>query len=186
MEGLNVSVKLAAKAAWIQKEEGDSPRPDRGELPLPRRMGLLTRAVFSCVMELKKQYGEAVYGLPIVYSSRYGEIRRTLGLFDELGKYGDMSPASFSLSVHNATASLLSEKTSNHERCICLSAAEHSPEMGLLEAALQAQEGPVLYIYADEFPDYLGMKPCAAVAVVEAAAEPRPLAELCKELMPTC
>ncbi len=143
-------------------------RPPMAPLPktLPRRMSRLSRAVLSCVSRLAAVVGGEVLQYPVVYASRYGEIARTLNLLDEYEQYGEMSPAGFSVSVHNAPATLLSLVTGNCENSTTLAAGEDTLRMGMLEAALRCAGAPCLFVYGDE-----QQREQEAVSVVAAVIE---------------
>lgn len=89
---------------------------------------------------------------PVVYASRHGEIARTTELLAQLAANEQVSPMGFSLAVLNATVGLYSIATNNQLPSSAVSAGERTFEMGLFEAAMQAQvsQSPVLYVFADE------------------------------------
>lgn len=159
-------------------------RPPMAALPktMPRRMSRLSRAVLSCVSRVAAAVGEQVLQYPVVYASRYGEIARTLALFAEYEQYGGMSPAGFSVSVHNAPASLLGLVTGNCQSSTTLAAGEESLRMGVLEAALRCVDSPCLLVYGDE---QQMEQPVVNVlaAVIEADAVLRPLPDTPEALL---
>ncbi len=159
-------------------------RPPMASLPksLPRRMSRLSRAVLSCVSRVAAVVGEEVLQYPVVYASRYGEIARTLNLFAEYEQYGEMSPAGFSVSVHNAPASLLGLVTGNCDNSTTLAAGEDTLRMGMFEAALRSADGPCLFVYGDE--QQMEQEVVSAVAVVlESHSVLRPLPHTVNELL---
>lgn len=122
--------------------------------PLPRRMSLLAQAALSCVARLSQEMGDYILQLPVIYASRYGELDRTHSLFQEWAEFGEMSPAGFSLSVHNATASLLGLACHNQNSSTTLAAGEQTLQMGLLEAIMISREsGLCLFVYGDCYPE---------------------------------
>ncbi len=148
----------------------------------PRRMSRLSRAVLSCVSRVAAAVGNAVLQYPVVYASRYGEIARTLSLFAEYEQYGEMSPAGFSVSVHNAPASLLGLVTGNCHNSTTLAAAEDTLRMGVLEAALRATAQPCLLVYGDE-QQMAREAVCVVAAVIVPDTVLRPLPRTVDELL---
>ena len=128
----------------------------RGVFPCapPRRLSNLSKACLSCVVQLVAEYGDGILQLPVVYASRHGELERTHALFEEWREYGEMSPAGFSLSVHNATASLLGLASHNQNNSTTLAAGESSLAMGILEASMFCRNGgDCLLVYGDTYPE---------------------------------
>lgn len=182
MEGLTLPYRVLHAECWQPADAAE--RAPMAELPksLPRRMSRLSRAVLSCVSRVAAVVGEEVFQYPVVYSSRYGEIGRTLALFAEFEEYGEMSPAGFSVSVHNAPASLLGLVTGNCNNSSTLAAGEDSLCAGVLEAALRSRSGPCLLVYGDE-QQMQQEAVCAVAAVVVSDAVLRPLPSNVQELM---
>lgn len=153
MVGVNIPLSIL-DAAFV---EGESPRVPKGvfPMPLPRRLSSICTAALNCVAALVSRQGAGILQLPVVYASRYGELERTHALFEEWKEYGEMSPAGFSISVHNATASLLGLASHNQNNSTTLAAGQQTIGMGLLEAAMFSRESgtPCLMVYADGHPD---------------------------------
>ena len=129
---------------------------------------------------------EAVWNLPeidtarYILSSRHGEMSRTLSLLQSLSDREELSPADFTLSVHNALIGLLSIARKNAHGHTALAAGEESFSMGLVEAAacLVAQpREPVILIHFDDllpapYADFEeGKKPVALALVLCAPYE---------------
>lgn len=172
--------QLLAGSFLLPEDEIPAGKPSFGKT-LPRRLSKLSRRVFLCVDELVHSYGQKVLQLPVVYASRYGELQRTLDLFKEWEEYGELSPAGFSLSVHNTTASVLGLATGNTAPSSTIAAAEDTLRMGLMDAILRSVDGPQLFIYGDEYgPE--GAKLCALATVVAAGHEARTLPYTPQEL----
>ena len=151
----------------------------RGVFPnaLPRRMSKLSKLCLLCVSRLVQEQGKEILQLPLVYASRHGELDRTHSLFEEWRDYGEMSPAGFSLSVHNATASLLGLASHNQNNSTTLAAGADTLAMGILEAAMICRRGTdCLLLYGDCYP-----KPTAAALIVE-QGEPHTLPETLAEI----
>lgn len=168
----------------VWQPEDASAGPPMAPLPksLPRRMSRLSRAVLSCVSRLAAAVGSEALQYPVVYASRYGEIARTLSLFKEYGQYGEMSPAGFSVSVHNAPASLLGLATGNCNSSSTLAAGADSLRMGVMEAALLCRTQPCLLAFGDEQQMEREVV-CAVAALIEADTQLRPLPKDVTELV---
>lgn len=85
---------------------------------------------------------------PTVFASRFGEWRRTFSLLRQLREEGEMSPAGFSLSVHNATPGIFSLVRGDVSAYTAVAATARTIEAGLLEALLMRK--PALFVYAEE------------------------------------
>ncbi|GAB3274153.1 beta-ketoacyl synthase chain length factor [Parahaliea aestuarii] len=128
--------------------------PDLRHIPplKRRRLSPLARAVFHTL-----NYCDPDAELPLVFSSAMGEINRTHGLLHQLAVAGDISPAAFSLSVHNAIAGLWSVQRNNTRPMQALAPRARSPVPALLEAIGQLHEGcdSVALVFAEEdYPDF--------------------------------
>lgn len=128
---------------WRATEE--SPRPDVSFVPplMRRRLTEVERAAIAVAWRVKP-VGE----VPVVFASRWGEIGVTAKLMRQFHDEGEMSPAGFSASVHNAAPGVFSLLAGNRASYSAVAARGRSLEMGLLEAI--AVNGPVLYVYAEE------------------------------------
>ena len=88
---------------------------------------------------------------PMVFSSRYGEVSRSVDLLTALAANEELSPASFGLSVHNAIAGLFSMARKDTANSISLAAGDASAEYGVVEACSLLADGvpAVLLVVAD-------------------------------------
>lgn len=87
-----------------------------------------------------------------VFAARHGEMTRTLSILTSMTGHNEVSPADFSLSVHNALAGLLSIHTGNTLGHTALSGGPDTFAYGFMEAlaCLHDEPGrPVLYCYGD-------------------------------------
>lgn len=140
------------KEDWIAWYRGDPDRPgsraDQRE-PLPP-------ALRRRISPIGQQAFRAVSGLGVardnrfVFCSRHGEFTRTSALLGSLAANEALSPADFSLAVHNALPGLLSIAWKNEAGHIAIAAGPDSFGFGLLEAAVIARQGGVILIYCDE------------------------------------
>jgi hypothetical protein len=128
----------------------DSPVPV--PMLLKRRVGTVGRKALEAAWQL----GPDKAG-HFVFSSRHGEFGRTLSLLRELATEHAVSPADFSLSVHNALAGLLSIASGNRNGLTAIAAGQESFGYGLLEAAALLAEQPSrpvhLVHFNEPFPD---------------------------------
>ena len=91
--------------------------------------------------------------VPVVFASQHGEADRTLAILKDLAAEREVSPALFSMSVHNAVPGLWSILQGNRASATALAAGPETFGWGLVEALgiLQAEPTtPVLYVYADD------------------------------------
>lgn len=137
-------MKVLARAEW--REGAETPRPDVSFVPPMerRRLTPLERAALSVAWRVLPK-GEQI---PVVFASRWGEIGTTLKLIRQLHDEGEMSPAGFSNSVHNAAPGHLSLLAGNKAPYTAVAAGPDSYDMGLLEAS--TYPGRVLFVYAEE------------------------------------
>lgn len=137
-------MKILAEAKW--EETADSPKPDVSFIPMMerRRLTALEKAALSVAHKVYPE-GEQI---PVVFASRWGEIGTTLKLMEQMFSEGEMSPAGFSNSVHNAAPGHLSLLKKNKAAYTAIAAAEKTYEMGLLETS--TYPGKVLFVYAEE------------------------------------
>ena len=182
MDRLTLPYRVTCAEAWLPEDAAAAPPMAPMPKKLPRRLSRLSRAVLSCVSRVAAAAGPQALQYPVVYASRYGEIARTLALFAEYEEYHEMSPAGFSVSVHNTPASLLGLATANCNSSCTLAAGADSLRAAVLEAALLARSGPCLLVYGDE--QQMDREAVSAVAaVIEHDTQPRPLPESITEIM---
>lgn len=161
---MGVAATVLRRVAWTAT--ADEPRPDVSFIPMMerRRLSLVERAALHVAWRVYHPAAPGATPLPpaaetpVVFASRWGEIGTTLKLMRQMHDEGEMSPAGFSVSVHNAAPGAWSLLTGNHAAYTAIAARERSYEMGLIEAEAQlaSRAAPaVLYVYAEEAtPDY--------------------------------
>ncbi len=135
--------RIEAFASW--RATADTPKPDVSFVPPMERRRLtgVERAALSVAWQVRSE-GD----IPVVFASRWGEIGVTAKLMQQFHADGEMSPAGFSASVHNATPGAFSLLTKNHAPYTAIAARARSLEAGLLEAL--ALKRPVVFVYAEE------------------------------------
>jgi hypothetical protein len=146
---------LEKRGDWIASSSRvRNPRNDPAEvaasLPpmLRRRISTIGQRAFRASYALSEQRTAR-----FVFCSRYGELDRTLRILQSLAVQEPISPADFSLSVHNALAGLLSIAWGNTAGHTAISAGADSFGYGLLEAAACLKDGsddPVMLVYFDD------------------------------------
>ncbi len=134
-------------AAWQATPE--MPRPDVSFVPpLARRR--LTGVERAALAVAKAVYPDSPppEDLPVVFASRWGEIGTTIDLMRQFHDDGEMSPAGFSVSVHNAAPGAFSLFTRNRAGYTAIAARRRTLSSGFLEAL--AQRTRTLFVYAEE------------------------------------
>ncbi|OWY28750.1 beta-ketoacyl synthase chain length factor [Herbaspirillum robiniae] len=163
----DVSFSVASHAAWVpgvdsaeawqQWINGDLRAAGSGE-PAVKAMPpmLRRRASPAGKLALENAYAvlpadDAADDIPIVFASRHGECARSVELLQELAAGAPLSPASFSLSVHNANAGLFSIARRARGNGIAVAAGRSTIEHAVIEAcSLLADGAPrVLLVAAD-------------------------------------
>lgn len=71
---------------------------------------------------------------PVIFCSRHGECARSVELLMDLAQVVPISPITFSLSVHNATAGLFSISQQHHHNILALAAGRSTVEHAVIEA----------------------------------------------------
>ena len=140
-------VVLERVAVWRPTPE--VPRPDVAFVPslVRRRLTGVERAALS-VAHLVYPDPSPAEGLPVVFASRWGEIGTTIRLMQQFHAEGEMSPAGFSSSVHNAAPGAFSLFTKNKAPYTAIAARTDTLYAGFLETlALRAR---ALFVYAEE------------------------------------
>lgn len=114
---------------------------------LRRRLGPVARMALNVA---HRCLGNRV-GVPMIFASRHGELTRTLTMLDALANGEDVSPAAFSLSVHNAAAGVFSITRQDTAPATAIAAGDETLGMALVEAwaRLSASTPSILLVYAD-------------------------------------
>lgn len=152
------SLPLAAWAAWPTHAPGcaaptDSPPPPGAvdiafvDPMLRRRLGPVARMALNVA---HRCLGERT-GVPMVFASRHGELARTLAMLHDLAAGEEVSPAAFSLSVHNAAAGVFSIARHDTAPATAIAAGDETLGMALVEARARLSEAhpQLLLVCAD-------------------------------------
>jgi Beta-ketoacyl synthase, N-terminal domain len=115
---------------------------------LKRRLSPLAKTVF-CAASQCDNIGNCI---PVVFSSTHGELGKSLDMIKLLEAGEEISPTTFSLSVHNAIAGLSSIAYGNTSEVTVLASGEDGIASAFLEALGMLQEGEpeVLMVFYDE------------------------------------
>ena len=116
---------------------------------LKRRLSPLARIVFSAVSLCLENDNQQ---MPIIFSSTHGELARSFKMMEMIEAGEEISPTSFSLSVHNAIAGLFSIVYNNKLQSTVVAPGEEGISAAFIEALGLLQEGEkeVLIVLYDE------------------------------------
>ena len=118
-----------------------------------RRAGKHGRAIADAVAEAAEQAGVDLATVSTVVGSSVGEASTMVNLLDQLWRKKEpMSPAAFTVSVHNAASGLLSISNKNRGYTTSLAADEDTPAAALLEGIglVVSTARPAVIVCADE------------------------------------
>ena len=143
---LALSPSLESKEQWRLWALADQEWPKTtsslpvNEIPavFRRRMSLLSKLAVQTALSLVKNNDIDF----IVFSSRHGELHRTVKLLTDILHGEDASPMAFSQSVHNTAAGLLTIVSKKAIPATSLAAGEHSLHSALIEASAYLAENP--------------------------------------------
>ncbi|MGF1688554.1 beta-ketoacyl synthase chain length factor [Photobacterium japonica] len=124
-----------------------------GDIPamMRRRMSLLSKLAIQTAMTLVQSHSVDF----IVFSSRHGELHRTVTLLQDVLRGDDASPIAFSQSVHNTAAGLLTIATKLAIPVTSIAAGEHSLHAALIDAAAYLAEHPTHRVLVVDFDEPL-------------------------------
>ncbi|KAF3999544.1 beta-ketoacyl synthase chain length factor [Glaciimonas immobilis] len=142
--------------AWAQSpfliEGKTEPRVAMMPAMLRRRAGLVGKMALEVAYDCLNKREQ----VPTIFSSRHGECARSAELLQDLVQNTPLSPTSFSLSVHNATAGLLSIARQEQVSHSALSAGDSGVEHAVIEACGLLADGAtevLLVVYDGLLPD---------------------------------
>ena len=150
--------------AWATGNLSTIPAPtctaDLPQVPamLRRRLSPLGRAALWTLYQISEAAADTERPpLATIFCSRHGEVARTVTLLQELAAQQPLSPAAFSLSVHNAVGGIYSIASGVTGHITALSAGPDSLCAALLEAWSMLQDGDDddrihCVIYDDDLP----------------------------------
>lgn len=144
--------------AWAEKNElpADDPRKPGGlafDRVNRRRASQMGRAIGDCVAEAMAAANVDGVTTPVIVGSSIGEANAMLDLLDKMWREQEpMSPAVFTVSVHNAASGLLSISMKNKGYTTSIAADYDTPAATLLEGIglLATGTNAVVCVCADE------------------------------------
>jgi hypothetical protein len=145
-----------SREAWVaRRRDVAQPKPlgrafDRVNR---RRSGALGRAIADAGAEAMEEARSDPATVASVIGSAVGEASTMIGLLNQMWRdKTPMSPAAFTVSVHNAASGLLSISCRNQGYATSLAADEDTPAAALMEGIglVAAGAGAVLVVCADE------------------------------------
>lgn len=148
----SLCVRVTAFAALVSSPEGETAfgcvaSDDFLPKTLRRRLSGFDLGVARCIG------GIAQHGLDeeIVFASRHGNMQLTTDLLVQLARDEVLSPAKFSMAVHNASIGVTSQIIANRAGHTSVAAGERSLAAGLTEAWLRLESGSpsVILCYSD-------------------------------------
>lgn len=115
---------------------------------LRRRLSPLARMVFCAANQCLDECAH----IPVVFSSSHGELAKSFAMLEVLEAGEEISPTTFSLSVHNAIAGLFSMAWQNKLQSTVLAPGEEGMAPAFIEGLGLLQEGAeqVLLVFYDE------------------------------------
>lgn len=125
---------------------------------LKRRLTPLAKTVFCSILSCSHE----LTNIPVVFSSSHGELGKSLEMMKMIESAEEISPTTFSLSVHNAIAGLFSIAFKNKNQVTVLASSEEGIAPAFIEALGLFQEGEpeVLVVFYDEpLPDFYPYEP---------------------------
>ena len=133
----------------IWPSELTAPPADLIKPMVRRRMSSLSKLAVQAALQISTEQ-QIDY---IIFSSRHGELTRTVKLIEEIISGRDASPIAFSQSVHNTAAGLFTINTNRAVPVTSLAAVESTLHHALIEASIYLQENPehrILLVDFDE------------------------------------
>jgi hypothetical protein len=134
-------------SAWPRDDAGASPELKFVDPMLRRRLGPLARML----LQVANDCADKQRGMRVVLASQHGELSFAVSMLRQLAAGEPVSPAHFSLSVHNAPAGIWSIAREDRAASSAIGAGEETLGQGLVEAHCQLAEddAPVLFVYGD-------------------------------------
>lgn len=138
--------------AWLAHPEFNLPddSPELREMPamLRRRAGRLGKVALQAAYWALDNSAPC----PMIFASRYGDMTQAVDLLSQLDREAMVSPAAFSMSVHNAIGALFSIARKDPGAYTAVAAGQETIEAAFTEAqGLLADGAPgVLVVYYEE------------------------------------
>ncbi|WP_137223571.1 MULTISPECIES: beta-ketoacyl synthase chain length factor [Shewanella] len=137
---------------WQQPNSNLSPKPDSPALKhIPamqrRRFSRLTKMMLTAAHQCQPDNH-----CRSIFSSRHGELTRTLGILKDIAQQQALSPTAFSQSVHNTASGIFGIVNNNTAASTSVAAGEQTLIQALVEAYAQLAQSPqpVLVVFGDD------------------------------------
>jgi hypothetical protein len=146
---------LVEKAAWMTWFDAPYLVPLEGSPELAQVPPMARRRIErlgKMAMQVAYLGLDDTSNCPVVFASRYGEIKRSIELIGQLIDQQPMSPTAFGMSVHNAIAAQFSIARGDTAPYTAIAAGAETTEAAFIEAVGLLAEGEreVLVVYYDE------------------------------------
>ena len=144
-----------AWALWARAPRPIVPGEEPGVKAMPamlrRRAGFLGKMALEVAYRCLDGLDDKGANIPTVFCSRHGEVARALELLTDLAHGEALSPTAFSMSVHNATAGLLTIARADRANHIALAAGAATIEHAVIEACGLLDDGaPMVLLVASD------------------------------------
>ena len=158
---------LSEKADWKAWAESGAPVSEEAPLPSPAKLPLMARRRLSkgarlaleCSIAAITDAGSGIGPGFTVFASRHGELPRAEQLLSALARGESLSPAAFTMSVHNAAAGSYAIFSKCRAAHASVAAGAETFSMALAESfsVLESGQGLVLLtVFENELPPLLG------------------------------
>ena len=140
-------------AQWAQAPFAIAAGAEPGVTMMPPMLRRRAGPLGKMALEVAYQCLDGRSDVPSVFCSRHGEVARAVDLLTDLAHGEPLSPTSFGMAVHNATAGLLTIARADRANHIAVAAGEASVEHAVIEACgLLADGAPMVLLVAYDFP----------------------------------
>lgn len=143
---------LGTAAEWIEWSKAPFPITGGGEPGLRQMAPMLRRragGLGKMALEVAYQCLDGLSDVPTIFCSRHGEVARAVALLTDLAQELPLSPTSFGLAVHNASAGLFSIARADRANHIALAGGSETIEHAVIEAcSLLADGEPTVLLVA--------------------------------------
>ncbi|WP_418357635.1 beta-ketoacyl synthase chain length factor [Shewanella basaltis] len=141
--------------SWHQWQQPNSCATLKQDAPALSHIPAMQRRRFSRLTKMMLTAAHECQVAPqtrSIFSSRHGELTRTLGLLKDITEQQPLSPMAFSQSVHNTASGIFGIVANNTAASSSIAAGEQTLPQALIETyALLAQNPePVLMVFGDD------------------------------------
>ncbi|MDO6612960.1 beta-ketoacyl synthase chain length factor [Shewanella sp. 1_MG-2023] len=149
------SVDFQDKESWTHWDKSTAPSLDKKDSPALAHVPAMQRRRFSRLTKMMLSAAhdcQPAQDCRSVFSSRHGELTRTLGLLEDIVAKEALSPLAFSQSVHNTASGIYGIVTGNTAPSTSIAAGEETLSQAVIETYAQLAENPapVLLVFGDD------------------------------------